>query len=106
MKFNSSESSESGFPTIGPPDVIILTFLLSLIEGSLLSLVVRSSWSAYIKAHRRAFSFLGFLRSLSFIRKVSGTFFMFNAKNKLLNPDKQPYFESKLELYTKRAKFE
>ena len=64
------DSDDLSEPRQGPPAVIAVTSLIGVVEGFLLVLVVRSSWSSYVKAHRRQYSFCGFLRKLSFIKKV------------------------------------
>ena len=55
----------------GPLDAIIAGCLIEFIEGSLLTLVVRSSWITYVQSQREARrSLFDFLRKLSFMRKV------------------------------------
>ena len=73
MKFKNGSGEWNGTTKwyTGPPETIVLVTLISIIEGSLLSLVIRSSWSLYVRANRRAqHSLYDFLRKLSLIRKV------------------------------------
>ena len=56
----------------GPLDAIIAGCLIGLIEGTLLTLVIRSSWRSYVQSHWGARRTLcDFLQKVSFMRKVS-----------------------------------